>query len=53
MTFWNEASAMFEGKLQESENELRVTSLVNYRKTKKMGEVFSESLEENLGIYLT
>lgn len=27
---WNEACAMFEGKLQESENELRVTSLVNY-----------------------
>jgi hypothetical protein len=49
---WNEACAMFEGKLQESENELRVTSLVNYCKNKEDGEVFLESLEENLGINL-
>lgn len=49
---WNEVRAMFEGKLQENENELRVTSLVNYCKNKEDGEVFLESLEENLGINL-
>lgn len=49
---WNEVCAMFEGKLQENDNELRVTSLVNYCKNKEDGEVFLESLEENLGINL-
>lgn len=49
---WNEACAMFEGKLQENDNELRVTSLVNYCKNKEDREVFLESLEENLGINL-
>ena len=34
---WNEVCAMFEGKLQESDNELRVTSLVNYCKNKEDG----------------
>lgn len=49
---WNEVCAMFEGKLQENDNELRVTSLVNYCKNKEDGEVFLELLEEDLGINL-
>ena len=49
---WNKVCAMFEGKLQENDNELRVTSLVNYCKNKEDGEVFLELLEEDLGINL-
>lgn len=45
---WNEVCAMFEGKLQENDNELRVTSLVNYCKKQRRWRSFSRVVRGGL-----